>query len=411
MIQNKRYVFVFSGIVAFIIVFVSCKKLLPPEPESNQIIEGLVAGLTPQQQKNFMVGDELFGKNFSKEEGLGPIFINTSCAGCHIGDGKGHPFSMVTRFGKQEGSTFNYLLEKGGPQLQKRSIAGYEGEQIPSDATHSTKRIPPIVTGLGLLAALHDSTILYYADSADVNLDGISGRPSYIEWKGFTMPSNIHISNNGKYIGRFGKKVTEITILDQVVFALKNDIGITSDFDTEDLYNTSLGINTGDEVDDPEVSASVVHNLVFYMRTLKAPERRNTNDPDVQAGEKLFHSIKCISCHIPDLTTAKSDIEALSEKTIHPYTDLLLHDMGTVLDEGFPEGNAQSYEWRTAPLWGLGLAISTQGTEIYLLHDGRAKSIEETISYHSGEAESIRNVYFSLTKEEQQQIIKFLESL
>lgn len=394
-----------------ILLIAACEKLLPPAPAEEELLAGTVPGLTAQQERDHLAGDELFGKIFSAEDGLGPIFVQNSCSNCHVGNGKGHLSTLVTRFGNDEGSSFNYLLEKGGPQLQERSLDGYPAETLPSEANTITKRLAPAVMGLGFIAALHDSSILANSDPNDLNGDGISGIPNYIMAKDYFIPQAIHIANNDQYIGRFGKKAEKITLLDQVAFALREDIGITSPFNEEDIYNTQAGNFTGDDVDDPEVSTSTVNGLVFYMRTLKAPERRNTNDFDVIEGERLFNEIGCTSCHKPAFTTAESDIEALSEKVFHPYSDFLLHDMGSSLDDGYPEGSANSNEWRTPPLWGIGLARTTQGGEMFLLHDGRARSFEEALSFHGGEAESRRSAFFQLTKEQQQQIIKFLESL
>jgi len=152
-------------------------------------------------------------------------------------------------------------------------------------------------------------------------------------------------------------------------------------------------------------------NVVFYLRTLKAPLRRNENNSQVQAGDALFSSIGCGSCHIQEWTTPDTDIEVLSEKTFYPYTDLLLHDMGPGLDDGYTEGIALTSEWRTPPLWGLGLSKDAQGGEFFLLHDGRARNIEEAILLHGGEAQNSRDQYSALNQNEKNDLIKFLESL
>jgi CxxC motif-containing protein (DUF1111 family) len=138
---------------------------------------------------------------------------------------------------------------------------------------------------------------------------------------------------------------------------------------------------------------------------------RNQNDPEVIQGKQLFLDIACGKCHLPTLKTGVSDIAVLSEKEFHPYTDLLLHDMGPGLDDGYSEGTAESAEWRTPPLWGLGLSPDAQGGSNYLLHDGRAKSIEEAILLHGGEAENSRNAYQQLSSEEKRAVLAFLESL
>ena len=397
--------------IGILIVAASCRKLLPPAPPDEEILAGTIPGLTSAQEHEHLVADANFGRVFTREDGLGPVYVQTSCANCHVGNGKGHPSTSLTRFANVNGTVIDYLYAKGGPQLQTRSVNNYPIETFPSEANVFTKRIAPAVMGLGYIAALNDQSILNNADPNDANGDGISGRPNYVDPTSFFSPASIHIPSAGKYLGRFGKKAEKVTITDQVVFALKQDIGITSDFDMQDLYNYNAGVNTGDEVPDPEVSASFVHSLVFYMRTLKAPPRRNENDADVKAGEALFYQLGCTGCHVPTFTTDQSDIAALSNQTFHPYSDFLLHDMGPGLDDGYPEGGSNSYEWRTPPLWGLGLAKDSQGGLIFLLHDGRATSIEAAISAHGGEAAAYKDAFFSLSQKDREQVIKFLESL
>ncbi len=399
-----------SVLVLFVLI-ISCTKLLPPVPKNDEVLAGTIPGLSPQHEKEHLKGDEAFGRIFSKEDGLGPIFVQASCSNCHIENGKGHPSTELTRFANVNGTVIDYLLSKGGPQLQQHSISGYSAEVLPAEANVFSKRVAPAVMGLGYIAAADDQSILNNADPNDANGDGISGRVNYVNPTNFFTSLPIHIANNGQYIGRFGKKAEKVTIQDQVVFALKQDIGITSDFDMQDLYNIQFGNNTGDNVPDPEVSSGFVNNLVFYLRTLKAPPRRNTFDADVIAGENLFTQIGCASCHLPTFTTATSDIFALSNKVFHPYSDFLLHDMGPLLDDGYIEGTAAGFEWRTPPLWGIGLAKNSQGGKLFLLHDGRATSFEEAISFHGGEAASRRTAFGALSQPEKDQVIKFLGSL
>lgn len=406
----KKKTSVIVILLFLLVAIVACEKILPPEPAGEDVLAGTIPGLTMQQEKEHLVGDAAFAKIFTAAEGLGPIFVQNSCSNCHVGNGKGHPSTVVTRYANVNGSTVDYLLSKGGPQLQQNSIEGYLAEALPSQANVFTKRMAPSIMGLGYIAALHDQAILANVDSNDINADGISGRVNYVDPTSFFIPQDIHVASNGKYIGRFGKKAEKVVIQDQVVFALKQDIGITSDFDMEDLYNYELGLYTGDNTPDPEASASFVNSLVFYMRTLKAPERRSADDEDVMAGEKLFEQIGCTSCHTSTFTTAESDIAALSNQTFHPYSDFLLHDMGELLDDKYPEGSAQSSEWRTPPLWGVGLAETSQGG-LFLLHDGRATSFESAISFHGGEAASRRIAFYALSETEKAQLIKFLKSL
>jgi CxxC motif-containing protein (DUF1111 family) len=395
----------------FILLIVSCEKLIPPSPKDENILAGTIPGLTPQQEKEHLTGDAAFGRIFAKEDGLGPVFVQSSCSNCHVGNGKGHPTTELTRFANVNGSVTDYLLDKGGPQLQHHAVPGYAAEVLPTEANVFSKRIAPAVMGLGYIAAISDQSILDNEDPNDLNGDGISGRVNYVNPTNFFSPLSIHIPNGTQYIGRFGKKAEKVTIQDQVVFALKQDIGITSDYDKQDLYNIQIGMNTGDQVSDPEVSSAFVNSLVFYMRTLKAPTRRNEDDTDVKAGEALFNQIGCNSCHVTTFTTAASDIGALSNQTFHPYSDFLLHDMGAALDDSYPEGSASGFEWRTPPLWGIGLAKDSQGGQLFLLHDGRATGFVQAISFHGGEAASRRTAFNALSQGEKDQLIRFLESL
>lgn len=400
-------------IVAFgVLTIFGCKKLVPGAPEPGGTIAEPTEGLSPAQTVQFIEGDELFAKVYTAVEGLGPIYIQNSCEGCHVGDGKGHPFNTVTRFGKVTANGFDFMLDKGGPQLQFRSLQNYIAETLPSGYTHSSDRIAPIVIGMGHLAGVSDADILALADPSDTDGDGISGRVNYVWPEDYFIPKAMHIDSSGYYIGRFGKKAKKITLLDQIVFALKEDIGLTSDFSPEDIFNWEVANGAVDNVPDPEVGSDVVNKLLFYMRTLKTPTRRNENDANVIAGEQVFEQIGCVKCHISTMTTGSSEIEALDNKIFHPYTDLLLHDMGSALDDGYPEGSARGSEWRTPPLWGLGLAEDSQGGTGYYMHDGRATSLEQAIGFHStGEASNIASNYYALSQTEKDNLIAFLKSL
>lgn len=402
----------YTVIVSAVIFFAAaCADLLPPEPEPESVLAAPIEDLTSQQFKNHIVGDEEFGRIFGTIDGLGPTFVSNSCETCHVGDGKGHPLTTLTRFGRYNNGVWDPMISQGGPQLQNRAVTGYPAEQIPAEATGVTRLMPPAVTGLGYLAAVTDATILAMADPNDDNGDGISGVPNYIDPPDYFEPMPSHQPLNGKYIGRFGRKAGAVDLLNQVVNAYIEDMGITSDFRIRDNFNVQAGLFTGDEVDDPEVSAAVVNNVVFYVRTLKAPPRRNENDPDVIAGEKIFKQINCSGCHVPSLVTGPSDIEALNSKTFYPYTDLLMHDMGYELDDGYTEGTAATSEWRTTPLWGIGLAEDSQGGAPFYLHDGRANTLEGAISFHGGEASQSREAFKNLSSDNKEKLMKFLMSL
>jgi len=388
--------------IGVVLLVAACQKLEPNAPADDQTLDGPLEGLTFEQSARHARGDAAFNDEvFTPETGLGPLFVATSCGSCHAGDGKGHPFTTLVRFG-QPGPGSNLFLNQGGPQLQNRAIPGHAPEQIPAGAT-SARFTPPSTTGLGLLELVSDADIIAMADPNDLDGDGISGEPNWMELPLYLSPSPGAISREGRYVGRFGKKGSTYNLLHQTVGAYSEDIGITSDFNPVDVY-------TRQEVD-PDVSMATVHDVVFYLQTLKAPVQRDQTHPDVVAGQQLFSGIQCASCHRPQLKTGVSPIGALSEKTFAPYTDLLLHDMGPGLDEGYTEGNAKTSEWRTAPLWGLGLAPNSQGGQYFLLHDGRARTIEEAILLHGGEAEISVGRFRRLSPAERQQLIRFLESL
>ncbi|MGE5812457.1 MAG: di-heme oxidoredictase family protein [Ignavibacteria bacterium] len=412
-IKISHIYIIFLSSIIFSVLLIACDEFLPASPESDEILNEPIEGLSSSQLIAHLEGDEQFGKIFSTEAGLGPIFVNTSCENCHIADGKGHPFIQLTRFGKMKlDGTFDPMIEYGGPQLQQRSISGYPNEEIYSEATGISIFMPPAVTGLGLLEAVPDAAILALADPDDLNSDGISGIPNYIDPPDyFQSKPGFYIENNGKYIGRFGRKAGAITILQQVTQAYLQDIGITSDLLPEDLYNYMSGSGTGDKIPDPELSLSVLKSVEFYIRTLKPPPRRNINDPGVLDGELIFKQINCSGCHVPTFITGTSDIEALNQKEFYPYTDLLMHDMGFELDDYYTEGTAKTSEWRTTPLWGLGLGGNSQGRKSYFLHDGRAASIEQAISFHGGEAANSRNSFNNLSNSDKENLLKFLDSL
>lgn len=393
---------VISALIFVIIGIVACQKLLPKAPPDNELLDGPVGGLSYEENRRFLAGDVAFNDEiFTSQTGLGSIFVATSCGSCHAGDGKGHPFTTLTRFGQidSSGNQFHHL---GGPQLQNRALPGYSPEQVPAGATFS-KFTPPANTGLGFLELVSDADILAMADPNDANADGISGVPNWITLPSFIDPNPNAITQNGKYIHRFGKKAAAYNLLHQTVNAYNQDIGITSTFQPKDVYS---GLNI-----DPEVSDVTIHNVVFYLQTLKTPIQRNQNDAEVVQGKNIFIQAGCESCHKQTLKTEFSLVAALSNKTFHPYTDLLLHDMGPGLDDGYTEGNAKTSEWRTPPLWGLGLSPNSQGGQYFLLHDGRAKSIEEAIQFHGGEAQQSKERFQQLSVQDKNNLIKFLKSL
>lgn len=383
-------------------IFVSCEKFEPVTPLEEELLDGPLENLTQAQLAQFISGDKAFNEElFHSENGLGPLFVATSCVSCHAGDGKGTPSTTLIRFGQTD-TTGNTFLHLGGPQLQNRALPGYTPETLPEGATFS-KLTPMAVTGLGFLQYVTDADILALSDPEDLDGDGISGVPNWGPLKEYLVPSLDAITENGMYIHRFGKKASIYNLLEQTVSAYNQDIGITSTFDPIDTYS-GLSI-------DPEISDKTIRDVVFYLETLKAPIPRNQQDPEVQNGKNTFIQIQCTSCHLPEMKTGPAPVEALSYKTFYPYTDLLLHDMGPISDDGYTEGSALTSEWRTPPLWGIGLSPNSQGGKYYLMHDGRARNIEEAILLHGGEAENSKNLYVGLDPSDKDNLLKFLESL
>ena len=393
---------ILAASILLLVYISSCEKIMPQAPADEDILDGPLDGLSSEQKKLFLRGDVAFNNEiFNDKTGLGPLFVATSCGTCHAGDGKGHPFTTLTRFGQSD-TIGNQFLHKGAPQLQNRASSGFLPEQIPAGATFS-KFTPPANTGLGFIEAVSDATILALADENDNNGDGISGRPNWIKVPDYCPIRPGTIVKNGKYIGRFGKKAAVYDLLQQTVNAYNQDMGISSGYEFLDTYS-------GFQVD-PEVSNQTVLDVVFYLQTLKAPIQRNPDNAEVKAGSSLFSNIGCAKCHTPELKTGLSKISALSEKTFFPYTDMLLHDMGNSLNDDYTEGTALTAEWRTPALWGLGLSKNSQGGRYFLMHDGRAGSIEQAITLHGGEGQASKNQFVQLSATDKNKLIKFLESL
>eukprot|EP01035_Chromulina_nebulosa_P040293 gene40293-54487_t len=228
--------FVIATILAGLTIAQACTKLQPSARADDALLDGPVEGLTNEQHRQFLAGDVAFNDEiFTSQSGLGSIFVATSCGSCHAGDGKGTPFTTLTRFGQTD-STGNKFLHKGGPQLQNRAMPGYTPETIPQGATFS-KFTPPANTGLGFLELVSDEDLLGLADPNDADGDGISGVPNYGELPAFIIPFANAIARNGKYIHRFGKKAAAYNLLHQTVNAYNQDIGITSSFDLKDVYS------------------------------------------------------------------------------------------------------------------------------------------------------------------------------
>ncbi len=389
-----------TGVVrlAVLAFLTACGTLFTDAPDPGDLFDGPVDGLTPAEMAAFLEGDAQFGRPFSPAEGLGPIFNNVSCAACHSGDGRGRVENALSRF---DGL--------GGPQMQDKAIAGAEREFVPPGVSVSL-RLPPPVFGVGLIEAIPESAILANVDSLDADADGISGRPNFVTPPSFVPPEEPG-GAPGLRVGRFSRKAQVSTLLQQVTGAYHEDMGITSDFLPVENINpqASRATDAADRVADPEIPAATVRAVVNYIRMLAAPAPGGAT-PARQRGSVVFDSIGCASCHVRTLTTGSSVIAALSNQPVPLYSDLLLHDMGPGLADNRPDGSASGSEWRTAPLWGLRLMRQFLNGDAFLLHDGRARTIEDAILLHGGEAQAVRARFTALPAADRAALLDFVGS-
>jgi CxxC motif-containing protein (DUF1111 family) len=406
--------------LALLPLLAGCDALLGPLPPDDEILDGPIDGLSTAQLRTFLSGDAAFGDLFTGARGLGPVFNSTSCESCHTGDGKGHPGNNLTRFGRgdwRDALGFDYLPQLGGAQLQDRAIPGYVPEVLP-DGVVTSVRSGPAVAGLGLIEAIPDEAILALADPDDRDGDGVRGRPNVValppvrdEPPGCACVGCKRTDAGCRRLGRFGRKATAVNLLQQTVTAYHEDMGLTTDLLPDDVYNPLLGGPNGDDVADPEVPSSTVQSLVFYLHTLRPPPRRGASEPAVLRGERLFAEIGCATCHVPALESGDSAIEPLRRQQVALYSDMLLHDLGEGLADHYPEGEATGREWRTTPLWGLGVIPNLLGGQEYYLHDGRARTIEAAVALHGGEAERSAGRFAALAAGERDDLLAFLRSL
>jgi CxxC motif-containing protein (DUF1111 family) len=263
---------------------------------------------------------------------------------------------------------------------------------------------------VGLIEAIPESAILANADPDDQDGDGISGRPNWVEpaeWVPYSEPGG----GTGPRLGRFSRKAQVSSLLQQTVEAYHQDMGITSDFLPLENENLQGGPSVPglDAAPDPEVSAAEVAAVIEYIRMLSPPASAPVSG-DLERGQALFGDIGCASCHTPVLLTGPHRIAALSYQSARLYSDLLLHDMGEGLADGRPDGEATGREWRTAPLWGLRVMRDFLGGDAFLMHDGRARSVEEAILLHGGEAEASRQEFEALGSDDRSALLRFVET-
>jgi len=433
--------------------FVEDGEWLPGGETTNTRLLGSNAFLRPAQnltaehQLNFYGGNGFFNQGWVEapatteaRDGLGPLFNARTCSGCHFKDGKAAPpeegdgpfVGLLIRLSvdSEDGPIPDPVY---GEQLQDQANPDIPVEALPtvtwmetsgtfvdgtpytlvepsfrivspshgalSDDLMTSPRIAPHMIGLGLLEAIRSSQIKAQADPDDLDGDGISGR---VQW---------HDTDAGRRIGRFGWKADAPDIDVQVANAFAGDMGLTSALvpmdDCTESQTDCMGAPDGGT---PEVNETVFHRVAFYSRVIAVPVRRAADDPTVLQGKSLFHQLGCAGCHTPSYTTGDGAIPELSGQLIWPYTDLLLHDMGEGLADGRPVGEASGREWKTPPLWGLGLMHDVSGHTRYL-HDGRARSLEEAVLWHAGEALDSRDAYLALGATERAAVIAFLEDL
>ncbi|MGC4087145.1 MAG: di-heme oxidoredictase family protein [Polyangiaceae bacterium] len=411
------------------------------------------AGALEGASSSIFVGNSFFNQNWvsapssvDSRDGLGPLFNARSCSGCHFKDGRGRP---------PEGTeSLNGLLlrvsvgtERGphgapkpdpvyGDQLQGNGLPGVakevevkvdvrerpgsfaDGERYSLAEPHYrfeelgygplsadlrvSPRVAPAMVGLGLLEAIADATLLSLADPDDRDKDGISGRVNRV----------YDVEHQREALGRFGWKAEQPSVRQQIAAAFQGDMGLsTSLFPEQNDNPAQVSARAQPTGGSPEVSAEVLAAVALYARSLAVPARRNHQDAEVSHGEELFGSVGCAACHVPSVRTEQlGDIAELRAQEIHPYTDLLLHDLGAELSDERPSFAAEGREWRTPPLWGVGLVEKVNG-HARLLHDGRARGFQEAILWHGGEASSARERFKQLPRTERQALLSFLRSL
>ncbi len=406
------------------------------------------ANMSFTRQLDFAIGNRLFTRNWASIEsgarGIGPLFNARSCQACHFKDGRGHlptsshddAISLIIKLGNAEFAAGDPVY---GEQFQDFSVAGIKSEgrvavsysisnvkladgsivelRKPefsltsleygklAPQTYLKPRIAPPMIGLGLLQAISADDIQGNADPTDVDGDGISGRVSYVSY------------GASELIGRFGWKAETHTIRQQTQLAFFHDMGLSSEGYYENAGGCTprqqecLKLSASQAVPSVELDSELLDAITFYASNLSVPKRQGANNAQVLAGKEIFYDIGCASCHRPKYITKQSDTPPeQSRQLIWPYTDLLLHDMGPQLADADPKKSANAREWRTPPLWGIGLT-SLVNQEYGFLHDGRARTIIEAILWHGGEAQQSKERVVELSQKQRTQLIKFINSL
>ncbi|HWP09567.1 MAG TPA: di-heme oxidoredictase family protein [Polyangiaceae bacterium] len=410
------------------------------------------AWLSDAHRRTFFVGNSFFNLSWlaapasvADRDGLGPLFNARSCSGCHFKDGRGRPpepesppVSMLLRISVPGRGPHGAPLAEPtyGDQIQGSALPGlpaeanvvvtyeerpgmfadgeryslrkprYRLEQLgygaPAEPLLTSPRVAPALVGLGLLESVPDAALAALADPGDKNGDGISGRQN-----------QVPDAKTGTLVpGRFGWKAEQPSVIQQCAGALLGDMGLTSRlFATQNHSGRESACNDAPNGGAPEVSDAILDALGLYARSLAVPARRSVEQPAVKRGEALFDKIGCTRCHAPTLRTGPlAALPELPAEDIHPYTDLLLHDLGPDLSDERPVFTAEGAEWRTPPLWGLGLVKQVNG-HTFLLHDGRARNASEAVLWHGGEALGARKAFTVLERQDRDALVAFLGSL
>lgn len=418
--------------------------------KSEEAFGFFAPNLTFDEQSDFGIGNSFFRQSWvtapsstTARDGLGPFFNAISCSSCHFKDGRGRAplfdgelgHGLLLRLSIPGTNSNGGLLPDPiyGGQLQDNAILGqtvegnyvityqsisetfadgtvvilkkpiYQinnlGYGILANNVQVSPRVANQMIGLGLLEAIPESTILSFATNN--NSGGISGKANYV----------YDVATNSQKLGRFGWKANQPSVRQQVAGAFLGDMGITTSLFPNDNVPTGVDAAAIPNGGTPEISDINLNRVVLYSSTLAVPARRNHSDQNVLKGKKTFETIGCTNCHIAKIQTGNTHpIAALRNQTIRPYTDLLLHDMGEGLADNTPDFLATGNEWRTPPLWGIGL-INTVNGHTNLLHDGRAKNIEEAILWHGGEGQNAKNKYKQLPAKDRNDLLSFINSL
>ncbi len=377
-------------------------------------------------------------------DGLGPTFNAISCTSCHQLAGRGvgyHAPTSHTEFSVNVSLLFRLSnAENYGEQLNPLGISGVPGEALPKvflrmidgkyddgdsyqlrvpefrftdlrfGALPTNTRVSPRVAtqmiGLGLIEAIDEKNILQREDINDTDGDGISGKANLV----------YDIAAAANRLGRFGWKASQPTLRQQNAAAFLGDLGLTTSlFPNENCTTAQLLCLQAPSGGSPEINETILDGLTIYTQTIGVPARRDSNNPSVLRGEQSFKQIHCTQCHIPTFRTgSQHDVSFLHNQTIYPYSDFLLHDMGPELADhrldGQPDSQINGREWRTQPLWGVGLIPTVNGHQ-NLLHDARARSVEEAILWHGGEAEAAKIKFKKLNKQSRIDVVAFINSL